>query len=707
MSTRPPGTGRNPSSSSSSSSSASSSSSLSSIVLLLHVLLVLWPDGSDGAVRSGRVGGQFSSTRQRPPSTGGKSNNELRHLQHLPVSVLPAAPFLPMHPRLPGRGGRGGQGGKSYACPQDLTQSLPATWSVAVATPLMEDRTVPLIVDTSHRANDTDDTEDSSSSRNNMEPQAKRFTFKLPETSPLTINLMASCTRHERSFDPPIEWWVMREQRYVAALTSGMTFYRSCAQRGLYQVVVNVTGLSMATGCGYRLSYNRKGAEEYRSWPFRNLTAPSRIKVQQQRRRFVAMIKWEKSKLDIHAMQYCLAVSTGRRQRSLCQALGNTIHQSSCDSIAINEYLKRQLPRDERKMDPNAETTLVCTGSRTKQLIRGMKPNVTYFVDVFAIHSRHNNLSFLLGTTQVQLNRTRPTQLIEGKVVVGKLSTLGGLSLFSFKVPKRSQNNFFKLHVTPCGGSVNVEILKRKQHILDRVWDVYYPKTITVNNVRPGERYLIRVYEAEDTSRLNRIQVAVTSREEFVDLPRMPQNTTITELVPLRKCRSSTIAWFRSPDKDVTYCVYVFKLSKTQYYSNVKIPTYCELESRDVCNHPQFHNKHCFNNNEYNPLSLDIPNLQPEHYYSVFVTAIPARGRSLPYKSVRIKTASFCPDMKQLRSDRVMLTTKGGFRKGLANARNETSSQAAGHNSLLPDDARGGSKRRTRNRRLETTIQKT
>ncbi|XP_035788895.1 protein NDNF-like isoform X2 [Anopheles albimanus] len=518
---------------------------------------------------------------------------------------------------------------------------------------------------------------------------------------------MATCSRQERSFDPPIEWWVMHEKRYVAALTSGTTFYRSCAQRGHYQVVVNVTGLPMAgTGdCSYRLSYNRKGAEEYRSWPFRNLTTPSRIKVQQQRRRFVAMIKWEKSKLDIHAMQYCLAVSTSRRQRSLCQALGNTIHQSSCDSIAINEYLKRQLLRDERKMDPNAETTLVCTGSRTKQLIRGMKPNVTYFVDVFAIHSRHNNLSFLLGTTQVQLNRTRPTQLIEGKVVIGKLSTLGGLSLFSFKVPKRSQNNFFKLHVTPCGGSVNVEILKRKQHIVDTVWDVYYPKTITVTNVRPGERYLIRVYEAEDTSRLNRIQVAVTSREEFADLPRMPQNTTITELVPLRKCQSSTIAWFRSPDKDVTYCVYVFKLSKTQYYSNVKIPTYCELESRDVCNHPQFHNKHCFNDNDYNPLSLDIPNLQPEHYYSVFVTAIPARGRSLPYKSVRIKTASFCPNQKQLRSDRGMLTTKAGFRKGLANARN-TSSQAAGHNSL-PDDARGGSKRRARNRRLETTIQKT
>ncbi|XP_053678492.1 uncharacterized protein LOC128728865 [Anopheles nili] len=436
-----------------------------------------------------------------------------------------------------------------------------------------------------------------------------------------------------------------RKATDIAERVNGSQFFRACTQRGLYQVIVNVTGHS---ACGYRIEYNRKGSEEFRSWPFRNLSAPSRIKVQQQRRRFVALIKWEKSKLDIHMMHYCLAVSTDRRQRSLCQALGNSIHRPPCDEIPVNEYLHRLGPRDERKLDPAFGTTIVCTGTRTRQLIRGLKANVTYYVDVFAIHSQYNNVSFLLGSTQLQLNRTRPTQLIEGKIVIGKLSTLGGLALFSFKVPKRSTNNYFKLHITPCGGTVKVEVLKKKHHIMEPIRDVYYPRTITVRNVRPGERYVIRVSEADDTSRLSRIQVAVSSRESFLDLPRMPTNTTITELVPLRKCHSSTIAWFGSPEKDVTYCVYVFKLSKAQYYNNVKIPTYCELESRDVCSHPQFHNKHCFNGNEYNPLSLDIPNLLPEHYYTVFVTAISPRGRSLPYKSVRIKTAPYCLESNQI-----------------------------------------------------------
>ncbi|XP_053661527.1 uncharacterized protein LOC128710497 [Anopheles marshallii] len=549
------------------------------------------------------------------------------------------------------------RGAKNYACLQDLTQAMvpPGPERAPVRSGdetvvLMEDRTVVLGEDEADV--DIDDDIDTGSGTNvstiGSRFNFRRYSFRLLETSPLSITVTASCSSKEDA-SPAARWWVQYEGRYIAALANGTQFFRSCVQRGVYQVIVELADSPVLDGCTYRLGYNRKGAEDFRSWPFRNLSAPSRIKVQQQRRRYVVMIKWEKSKLDIHVMNYCLAVSTGRRQRTLCQALGNSVHRPSCDTIIVNDFLHRLGPRDERKLDADAETTIVCTGTRTKQLIRGMKPNVTYYVDVFAIHSQHNNLSFLLGSAQVQLNRTRPTQLLEGKVAVGKLSTLGGISLFNFKVPKRSPNNFFKLHLTPCGGTVSLEVLKKKRRIIEPVRDVYYPRTIKVENVRPGERYLIRVHDADDSARLNRIQVVVSSRDDFLDLPRMPHNTTILEVSALRKCHSSTIAWFRSPDKDVSYCVYVFKLSKTQYYiNNVKIPTYCELENRDVCNHPQFHHRHCFYTKEYNLLSLDIPNLLPEHYYTVFVTANSTPSRSLPYKSVRIKTAKNCFDSNQI-----------------------------------------------------------
>ncbi|XP_050067095.1 protein NDNF [Anopheles maculipalpis] len=579
------------------------------------------------------------------------------------------------------------RGAKNYACLQDLTQTVVPPGPEHTedrpgneARLLVEDRTVVLgedEVDADIDADDIDTGSGTNVSSAALGRTLRRYSFRLLETSPLSITVTTTCSRKDDPLTGP-RWWVLYEGRYIGALANGSQFFRSCVQRGVYQVVVDTAGYPVLDGCTYRLGYNRKGVEEFRSWPFRNLSAPSRIKVQQQRRRYVVMIKWEKSKLDIHVMNYCLAVSTGRRQRTLCQALGNSIHRPSCDTIAVNDFLHRFTPRDERKLDSGVDTTIVCTGTRTRQLIRGMKPNVTYYVDVFAIHSQHNNLSFLLGSTQVQLNRTRPTQLLEGKIVVGKLSTLGGISLFNFKVPKRSPNNFFKLHLTPCGGTVSLEVLKKKRRIMEPVRDVYYPRTITVRNVRPGERYLIRVHEADDTSRLNRIQVAVSSRDDFLDLPRMPLNSTVMELVSLRKCHSSTIVWFGSPDKDVTYCVYVFKLPKTQYYiNNVKIPTYCELDSRDVCNHPQFHNKHCFNHNQDNLLSLDINNLLPEHYYTVFVTASSARGRSLPYKSIRIKTAPYCLESNQILPMGAIGSGKGaiktvGFRKAGGQKRRNT-----------------------------------
>nr|XP_040237710.2 uncharacterized protein LOC120958776 [Anopheles coluzzii] len=660
-------------------------------VVVLHVLLLLLLVPVDGAVRGPTDRHSFASAASKPPID---------------------RPGIGRSAYGAGSGHR--RPGKSYACLQDLAQTVvPPGPELAggddgeATMALTEDRTV--VVGEDDTDADIDDDIDTGSGTNGTMAGGtpivvRRYSFRLLDTSPLSIAVTTTCSRKDDSSSVAPRWWVQHEGRYIAAQTNGSQFFRPCVQRGLYQVVVDATTLPSSSACTCRLGYNRKGAEEFRSWPFRNLSAPARIKVQQQRRRYVVMIKWEKSKLDIHVMNYCLAVSTGRRQRTLCQALGNSIHRPPCDTIAVNDYLHRLAPWEERKLDGKVETTIACTGTRTRQLIRGMKPNVTYYVDVFAIHSQHNNLSFLLGSTQVQLNRTRPTQLLEGKIVVGKLSTLGGISLFNFKVPKRSTNNFFKLHLTPCGGTVSLEVLKKKRRIMEPVRDVYYPRTITVRNVRPGERYLIRVIEADDTSRLNRIQVAVSSREDFLDLPRMPHNTSITELVPLRKCHSSTIAWFGSPDKDVTYCVYVFKLPKTQYYiSNVKMPTYCELESRDVCNHPQFHNKHCFNGNEFNPLSLDIPNLLPEHYYTVFVTAISARGRSLPYKSVRIKTAPYCLDSNQIPSGGGLgATGKGsiktiGFRKAAGQKRRNT---AIGTKNAL---AERGTSKRSRKQRGQTT----
>lgn len=86
-----------------------------------------------------------------------------------------------------------------------------------------------------------------------------------------------------------------------------------------------------------------------------------------------------------------------------------------------------------RKID-TSRMNVICTGYRTQQMLRGMRLQTMYYVDVFAVHTGLNNFTYLYGSDVVWFNRTRPMQLVEGKTAVGKLSILGGMSVFSFKV---------------------------------------------------------------------------------------------------------------------------------------------------------------------------------------------------------------------------------------------------------------------------------
>lgn len=299
--------------------------------------------------------------------------------------------------------------------------------------------------------------------------------------------------------------------------------------------------------CTAEVSYNTRNLVDL--WPLLNRTALSPIKFHQHPRKHQLLVKWEKSKFDIHAMHYCLVISRDRPQETLCQALANSQHGSKC-SVSNTEALQRISIEEEKKIHLDAKTTIVCTGVRTKQLIKGLRANTTYFLEVFSVHTQKNNLSYLLGATTVHVNRTRPTQLLEGKLFVGKLSTLGGLTMFSFKVPKKSAgNSTLKLLVTPCGGTVNMEIYRKKRLLLRPIVDIYYPRVITLGKAVPGERYLIQISEADEHYRTNRIQIAVTTRDEFLNLPQLPGNTTVAELTQLRTCHATTIAWFSSPDK--------------------------------------------------------------------------------------------------------------------------------------------------------------
>ncbi|XP_055628994.1 uncharacterized protein LOC129770286 [Toxorhynchites rutilus septentrionalis] len=470
-----------------------------------------------------------------------------------------------------------------------------------------------------------------------------RYVIHLADTSPLSIVITPSCTP---TMEGEIRWTVVYNETSILEIHNAFnrsSFLLPCAVQGIYHVWVQITNVY----CSAEISYNTRNLVDL--WPLLNRTALSPIKFHQHPRKHQLLVKWEKSKFDIHAMHYCLVISRDRPQETLCRALANNQHGSKCGASST-EVLQRISIEEEKKIHPDAKTTIVCTGVRTKQLIKGLRSNTSYFLEVFSVHTQKNNLSYLLGSTTVHVNRTRPTQLIEGKLFVGKLSTLGGLTLFSFKVPKKSSSNStLKLLVTPCGGTVNLEIYRKKRLILRPIVDIYYPRVITLGKAVPGERYLIQISEADEHYRTNRIQIAVTTRDAFVNLPQLPGNTTVAELTQLRTCHATTIAWFSSPDqRKIRYCTYIFKQhTKHQYYSNIKMPSYCELESRDIYNHPQLQQMHCIfsdqlNHTDLTPMSMSINNLAPAHYYLIFVTASLGNSRSLPYRSARIKTHPYC-----------------------------------------------------------------
>ncbi|XP_062563052.1 uncharacterized protein LOC134226348 [Armigeres subalbatus] len=472
-----------------------------------------------------------------------------------------------------------------------------------------------------------------------------RYAIHLAETNPLAIVIAPSCTP---SLGGEIRWTVVQNETEILASNNALSkpyYILPCASRGLYHIWVEITDMY----CEAEISFNTRSLVDL--WPLLNRTSLSPIKFHQHPRRHQLLVKWDKSKFDIHAMHYCLAISLDHPQRTLCQALGNSQYGSRC-GISMAETLQRISVEEEKKVPQDARTTIACTGVRTKQLLRGLKVNSTYFLDVFAVHTQKNNLSYLLGSATVHVNRSRPTQLFEGKLFVGKLSTLGGLSLFSFKVPKRSPRNVtLRLLVTPCSGTVNLEIYQKKRLVTKPFLDIYYPRVITVGSVVPGERYLFQVSEADEHFRTNRIQIAVTTKDEFANLPQLPLNTTVAELTQLRTCHATTIAWYSSPDKrKIRYCTYIFKQhTKHQYYSNIKMPSYCELESRDIYFNPQLQQMHCIFSDQINhtepvPKSMSITNLAPAHYYLIFVTASLGNGRSIPYRSARIKTHPYCRD---------------------------------------------------------------
>lgn len=259
------------------------------------------------------------------------------------------------------------------------------------------------------------------------------------------------------------------------------------------------------------------------------------------------------SKLDIHAIKYCVSINSIAPQKTMCtSAITSVLHSQPpniCEQFYKIEMLELSNPERIRRFE--SSSSLYCTGYKSQQILRGLQLKLPYFIDVYAIHTKFHNFSYLLGSSQTLFNRSHPIALIEEKTSVGKLSDLGGVSVFSLKIPRRATSNISLLFMSliPCGGSVDLRIMKQKEKVVFRK-NLYKPTITTLENALPGNRYILRVTPSneDDLVRVNKVHVTFTTKLHFQFLPMLPKNITTVEIVSSRSCKSTTIAWFGSLD---------------------------------------------------------------------------------------------------------------------------------------------------------------
>ncbi|XP_069964473.1 protein NDNF [Bactrocera oleae] len=472
--------------------------------------------------------------------------------------------------------------------------------------------------------------------------QKKRFLLNINTSAPLTINFSQQIVR-KLYFNQTINLSrsLKSDQRMVVL---------PCALRGHYDIFVQARQRGS-------IKIEAHAAHPQSNWPLLNRTHHIRIRTQNLVRNRQMIVKWDKSKFDFHAVHYCLVVNTQRRQLNFCNAVNdyfmsatareNVGAPANCYPGSLVDHIWLRPPERAKKIDVR-NVNIICTGAHTQQLLRGVLPNLTYYLDIFGVHTRRQNLTFHIASTQVDYNRTHPVALSDNMLTMRKISGLNGVQVFSFKVPgKETALSAAALQlrylIVPCGGSeIDIKIL-RNRTLMGNATGIYRPTYIRLSEVYKGQRYIARFTPSneDETLRAHKVGLAVTTTGIFQHLPELPADITVFEVST--RCSLATIAWYSSPDsRTIRYCIIVFNLPQRNR-SSIDYTNYCLDFGRRVVQHPLFQSIKCVERLKSAPLETHtIFNLTPGETYLIYVTANLNEGRPLPYQTLRITMGHRC-----------------------------------------------------------------
>uniref|UniRef100_A0A1A9X4A5 Protein NDNF n=1 Tax=Glossina brevipalpis TaxID=37001 RepID=A0A1A9X4A5_9MUSC len=468
--------------------------------------------------------------------------------------------------------------------------------------------------------------ESSSTPRLSSEQQFLGLVLHLNASIPLNINFSQIVAR--KVYFNKTTASLMRSSK-----TDQRTFILPCALKGQYDLFVQARHRSSIKV----EAYTWRSRDQ---WTLLNRTQCVNIRSQNRVRKRQMIIKWDKSKFDFHAVQYCLVISTQRPHTELCTAIDEYVsgaynkNPSSCAFSNILDMVFSKQAEKARKIDPHI-TNVICTGSRTQQVIRGLATNYIYYLDVFGVHTKKQNLTFHLSSSSVYFNRTHPTALKTHALNIVKISGLHGIQIPSATVAALVTN--LRYLILPCGGTeVDAKIVKQRS-VIGNEKNIYKATYIEIPSVLEGERYMIRFKPSNDDEvlRANKIALAVTTDKVFNQFPELPENTTVFEV--RTQCRSTEIAWYSSPElRAIQYCIIAFNLPQRSR-SSFDYTNYCMDFGKRVTEHPQFHSKKCPKKEKIPPLmeTDTIFNLLPGETYLIYVTVNLIEGKPLPYQSLK------------------------------------------------------------------------
>ncbi|XP_014473907.1 PREDICTED: uncharacterized protein LOC106744027 [Dinoponera quadriceps] len=349
------------------------------------------------------------------------------------------------------------------------------------------------------------------------------------------------------------------------------------------------------------------------------------LRFQQRRSKRRLTVSWNKSHVDPHLSNYCLAVTSGTQPQpsTLCAARNilKTHPHTTRTGSSSKEYHHRGVPEG-----------LHCV-RQTKLTLHRMRYDTTYNFTLYVVNTR-NNVSNRVATDTIRFKKPELT-LRTGRYTTANLRKTDGFVNFRYRPPDNTSSVF---HILPCGGGIVKAKLSGPGVLREK--EVVGYASLRVPPLPPGKTYTLRISTTpQELVRVSTIKVLATQESSTI-YPQIPTKNPPREYRSLRTCHEVTIGV--EPAGAAKYCILVKELRSSSSLASVTtVPDQCGLHRRrrseytfEVCEEKRSPPKD-------RALPFTLSRLQPGKAYLLQITA-QLKGQSLSYPLLGVRTRRSC-----------------------------------------------------------------